>query len=496
MRGIIDYLEVSAERFPTKTAVSDGKTAYSFSKLRSFSRRIGAEIKKYCGPGLPVAVLVNRSAETVCGFLGAVYSGNYYVPIDPSMPAEKLKAILNDSGSAVVVGASESREVLAKADFPGVFIEYEKIGIEETDVPFISDDSPLYMVYTSGSTGKPKGVLKSHKAVKSFIEAFTETFVLSSNEIIGNQTPFFFDASAKDLYQMLYTGATMEIIPSEYFMLPTALIDYLNEKRITYICWVPTALTMVVRMNAFRKHFPATLEKVFFVGEVFPSKMLKAWVATIPGIRYVNLYGSSEIAGICTYYEIDNGNIPETLPLGKALPNCEVFLAESDNTDTEETAIGELCVAGDALALGYFNDPERTAERFVEMVTPSGVKKRVFRTGDLARYQDGQLVFVSRADFQIKYLGKRIELGEIEAAADKLKEVRRCCCLFDKEANVIRLFCELEPECSLSGNDIRNLLKPLLSDYMIPHKVIILDTLPLNANGKINRTLLAEMKTN
>ena len=252
---------------------------------------------------------------------------------------------------------------------------------------------------------------------------------------------------------------------------------------------------MVIRMNAFRKHFPETLEKVFFVGEVFPSKMLRAWVEALPHIRYVNLYGSSEIAGICSWFEIDNSDIPEILPLGKPLPNCEVFLADEGNIISECGITGELCVAGDSLAIGYFNDPIKTSERFVEMITPSGEKKRVFRTGDLARYDGGMLCFVSRSDYQIKYLGKRIELGEIEAAADKLGEIRRCCCLFDKDANVIRLFCELEPGSPLSGKDIRDLLKPLLSDYMLPHKVIVLDNIPLNANGKINRTLLSEYKS-
>ena len=495
MKGIIDYLEASAERFPEKTAVSCGEKAYSFSELMNYSRRIGGELKKSCKPGDPVAVIVNRSAETVCAFLGAVYNGSFYIPVDPSMPEEKIKAILTDSGTKVVIGSGRDRELLENTGYSGEYIDIEHIEAPEVDAPVISDNEPLYMVYTSGSTGRPKGVLKSHGAVKSFIEAYTNTFQLTESEIIGNQTPFFFDASAKDLYQMLYTGATLEIIPSEYFMLPTALIEYLNKKRITYICWVPTALTMVIRMNAFRKHYPETLEKVFFVGEVFPAKMLRAWIDALPELKYVNLYGSSEIAGICTYYEIDNCDIPVILPLGKALSNCEVFLTDEMGIITESGKIGELCVSSDALALGYFNDDERTNERFIEMETPSGAHKRVFRTGDLARYENGVLFFVSRADYQIKYLGKRIELGEIEAATDKLDDIRRCCCLFDKELNVIKLFCELEPESGLSEKDIRDLLKTRLSDYMLPHKVIILDTIPLNANGKINRTLLTEMKT-
>lgn len=494
MKGIIDYLEASSQKFPEKTAVSYGDTSYSFRELVTLARRIGAEINDYCGAGIPVAVIVHRSAETIAAFLGAVYNGDFYIPVDPALPSDKLRAMLSDSGAKIVVGSGNDCELVSEAGYEGVYVDLSNIGTNEIDAPFISDDAPLYMVYTSGSTGKPKGVLKSHRAVKSFVETFAETFSLSDKEVIGNQTPFFFDASAKDLYQMLYTGATLEIIPSEYFMLPTALIDYLNIKRITYICWVPTALIMVIRMNAFKKHYPETLKKVFFVGEVLPAKMLSAWIAALPEVKYVNLYGSSEIAGICSYYEVDNSDIPENLPLGRALSNCEIFLTDDQGIVTESEVTGELCVSGEALAIGYYNDPIRTSERFVEMLTPSGETKRVFRTGDLAQYKNGMIHFVSRADFQIKYLGKRIELGEIEAAADKLKEVRRCCCLFNKDANMIKLFCELEPDIGLSGKDIRDMLKPLLSDYMLPHKVIVLDALPLNANGKINRTLLSEMK--
>ena len=235
MKGIIDYLERTADKYPDKTAVSSADKTYSFSEVRSVSRRIGAEIGKYCAGGEPVAVIVDRSADTVCAFLGAVYNGCYYIPVDPSMPADKINAVLTDSGARVAIGAANDSELLVKAGFTGTFIDCGSLGTEEADAPEISDDLPLYMVYTSGSTGKPKGVLKSHRAVKSFIEAYADTFDLSENEVIGNQTPLFFDASAKDLYQMLYTGATLEIIPSEYFMLPTALIDYLNSKRITYI---------------------------------------------------------------------------------------------------------------------------------------------------------------------------------------------------------------------------------------------------------------------
>ena len=356
------------------------------------------------------------------------------------------------------------------------------------------------MVYTSGSTGKPKGVLKSHKAVASFIKAYVAEFDLPRDIIIGNQTPFFFDASAKDIYLMLYLGATMEVIPSELFMFPPKLIEYLNEKEISFICWVPTALAMVTQINTFKSVLPKYLKWVFFVGEVFPVKQLKKWLETLPELTYVNLYGSTEIAGISCYYTIDPKTEIDILPMGKALANCQVFLYDNEAHDKIQTSdtetVGEVCVASEALALAYYHDPEKTASVFVSMpVGEEGRKVRVLKTGDLARYDTkGNLVFASRKDFQIKHMGRRIELGEIESVADKLEDIVRCCCLYEQEKKKIRLFCQLREGCEKTGKDIKEELKAHLSDYMGPNVVKILDEMHLNANGKINRTLLKEMK--
>ena len=147
--------------------------------------------------------------------------------------------------------------------------------------------------------------------------AYSSYFHLGSDEIIGNQTPFFFDASAKDLYLMMYTGAALEVLPSEMFIFPVTLIEYMIERKVSYVCWVPTALAIVAQMLTFKKVLPETLKKVFFVGEVFPTKQLHKWLTTLPDIQYVNLYGSSELEGCCGYYEIpDADHQPDILPIG------------------------------------------------------------------------------------------------------------------------------------------------------------------------------------
>ncbi len=506
------FERVAAER-PDKTAVADETHGYSFASLRRIAACLGAALRARQPEGGPVGVLVRRGADTAALFFAAVYGGCFYVPLDPELPPHKLETILADAGITTVLGALEDAAVLAAAGFTGCLLTLADAAAEPAALPERGEDAPLYMVYTSGSTGKPKGVLKSHGAMASFIGAYLAQFRLTGEEIIGNQNPFFFDAAAKDLYYMACAGATLEVIPSEKFIFPVRLVEYLNAKRISYICWVPTALAIVTQLNTFRQLLPETLRHVFFVGEPFPIKQLHKWLTTLPDLHYVNLYGSSELAGVCCAYELPRGELPQALPMGKPLPNCRVFLHGEEGFIHEPGVLGEVWIAGPSLALEYWRDPEKTTAVFTEESVPkedSGAlcRCRVLRSGDLAEYDgEGNLVFVSRKDFQIKHMGRRIELGEIEAVADSLPEIDRCCCLYNDGKKRIELFCQLAEaqgtgnreqgadarEASLDGKAIQSLLRPLLSDYMLPAKVHVLDKLPLNPNGKLHRQALKEM---
>ena len=492
MNPVLDILETTAARFPEKIAIADHKKSYTFSAMCSAARRLASVIWERVKAPAAVGVFVNRGTDTGILFLAVTYSGNFYVPLDPNLPAKKLRAILENASVSLILGDEENRELLPIPDFSGSFLTLSEMGEVEAPIPEAHADTPLYMVYTSGSTGKPKGVLKSHGAVTSFLDAYTKTFDFSDRDVIGNQTPFFFDASAKDFYLMMKTGATLEILPSEFFSFPVQLIRYLNERSITFISWVPTALCIVTQLNTFLEVMPTTLRRVFFVGEVFPRKQLDKWRKALPQLEYVNLYGSSELAGVCCYYPVED-DLPEgaPLPLGKPLCNCTVFLMDEGKPVTEPNHVGEIYISSPALATEYYNDPEKTKSSFFIMELPAGTTGRVFRTGDMASYDaKGNLIFAARRDFQIKHQGRRIELGEIEAIADELPQLLRCCCLYNTEKKQITLFCELSPQCNWSPKDIRSALRGLLTDYMMPGKIILLDRLPLNANGKIDRQFL------
>lgn len=487
MNPILDCFSATADRFPERIAIADREKSYTFRELWHKAACLAGAIPSH---GRAIGVFVNREAETAVLFLAAVFSGNYYVPLDPDMPESKREIILEDAEIGLVLGNESNRSMLGA--YEGSFLTIAECAASECPVPEATDDTPLYMLYTSGSTGRPKGVLKSHGAVISFLTAYTKRFPFSEQDVIGNQTPFFFDASAKDLYLMMKTGARLEILPTELFSFPVRLIEYLNERGVTFISWVPTALCIVSQLNTFTEIKPSTLRRVFFVGEVFPRKQLDKWRRALPELEYVNLYGSSELAGVCCYYPVGN-DLPEDapIPLGIPLDNCQVLLMDEGRPVTKPGQVGEIYVASPALALCYYHDEEKTEKCFFEMTFPDGVTRRTFRTGDLASYDDhGNIVFSSRKDYQIKHMGCRIELGEIESVADRLSEIRRCCCLYNTEKKQITLFCELSDGCDWNGRQVRSALKGMLADYMLPTKVIIMENLPINANGKIHRQAL------
>ena len=298
MEPILQYFEKIRQQVPDKAAVVLRDRCLSFGELASVSARLGMTIRRKGITGRAIGVITSRTIEPLIGFIAVLYSGNYYVPVDAQLPVEKMRHIMEDAGFAAVICAPEEDPVVRNTGYAGPVIHYDELADEECGIPEDGNDL-LYMVYTSGSTGKPKGVLKSQSAEIDFVEAYWGRMGFEEDDIIGNQTPFYFDAAAKDFYLMLCKGLTIVIIPTELFSLPPELIDYLNEKKVTMASWVPTVLSLVAQLNPFSMVKPETLKKVFFVGEVMPMKHLNVWRKELPEIRYVNLYGQSEIAGIC-----------------------------------------------------------------------------------------------------------------------------------------------------------------------------------------------------
>lgn len=479
---------------PEAVAVADAADKWTFARLGDGSDRLAScLIRQGVQPGQPVGVVARRSAAVVALFLAVLKAGGFYVPLDPDWKLEKLAHVCANAGLQLVLDTQTpgplpdgvTALVCGQAEWEALADAAALAAIAARLRP----ENPLYLIYTSGSTGVPKGVLKTHGAMQSYIAAFTARYPATPADALGNQTPFFFDASAKDLYWMLHDGCRLEVLDTGLFSQPYHLIEYLNDRHITLISWVPSALVIVSQLDTFADILPNDLRAVFFIGEVFPMKHFLIWQNALPGVKFVNLYGQSELAGACCYYEVDRAFAPDdTLPIGRPFANAEVFLLDGDQVITEPGQIGEIGIVSPALAAGYFGDAEKTAVAFCTF--RDGARTlRLFRTGDMARYTpEGLLVFAARCDAQIKHMGYRIELGEIEAAANSLPEITGCACLYDTAKNRIVLFCTVQD--GVTKASLRKALREKLSTYMIPSKIEILPQLPRNANGKTDRVLL------
>ena len=496
--NILDLLENSCRKFPDKEAFGDVEKDITFQNLVQTAKVVGTLLADKIKIAEPVAFYMDKSVSAVCGMFGTVYAGGFYSFLDVKQPQARTESVLHILEPKVIFTDEENLAKISGYDTDAEIILLENVlegDIDEEKLTVVrknfQDVNPLYVNFTSGSTGVPKGVVVSHRSVIEFISYFTEIFDIKSEDIIGNQAPFDFDVSVKDIYSGLMTGAKVQLIPKKYFSAPTLLMDYLADKEVTTLVWAVSAMCFVSVMKGFDYRLPEKIHTVMFSGEVLPIKHLKIWKSFLPNAKYVNLYGPTEITCNCTYYILDRDfEDTEVIPMGKAFPNEKVFLLdENDALVTEPNVQGEICVGGTALALGYYKEREKTDQVFVQNPLNKAYNEMIYRTGDLGKYnEDGDLVYVSRKDFQIKHMGHRIELGEIEAVTMAKEGVTRACCIYDHEKQRLILFYTGDREKMALMKELRQALPP----FMIPNSLVPVEEMPLNKNGKIDRKKLME----
>lgn len=497
MKNVLEFLEKSTLKYPDKIAARDPEVADTFMELRDNAMRTGSFFLKYNCVRKPVAVFMEKSVRTLELFMGIVYSGNFYVLIDPNFPVERINRILEVLQPVCVVTLKKFTDKLGETLYRGSVViedeadaEIDETGLNKVRVDMTETD-PLYGIFTSGSTGVPKCVLVGHSSVIDFINVFTETFNITDKDTLGNQAPFDFDVSVKDIYSCLRTGATLVIIPKSYFMFPNAVMDWLEENKVTTLIWAVSALCLLNRLHGLKyKHINA-LNKVLFSGEAMPVKQLNQWRAHYPDALFVNLYGPTEITCNCTYEIIDREyGDGDRLPIGRAFDNEKVFLMSDDNTYiTETNTTGEICVAGRCLALGYYNNTNANDKAFIANPMNKLYFERIYCTGDLGYYgEDGRLYFAGRKDFQIKHMGHRIELEEIDSAVNGVEGIERSLCFFDEIKN--KIVCVYEG--SIEPKDLKASLRISIPDWMVPNVMLPIEEMPLNKNGKTDRNVLKE----
>lgn len=497
----IEYLVETCSQHPDRIAVRDATGSWTFAELDDASRRIAAHLIRLDSQHKrPIAVLLPKSAACVSAFLGVLYSGNFYVPLDPASPVDRLQRILKDLNPLCVISSGDHREKLESL-LPdrGLCVDLDAVLASPTavDQAAISrrvatmiDMDPIYIKYTSGSTGDPKGVVLPHRAVIDYIEWAADTYQLSPEDVVGNQAPFTFDVSVQDIYLTLKSGATLLLIPEQHFIFPARLVQYLAENRVSFFCWVPSVLASVCHLNLLDGVDTSHLKWVTVLGEVMPTRPFRYWQQHCPSANLVNTYGPTETAIASTFYVLDRDfQDDEPLPIGIPCRNTEIVLLGDEDRVVAGGETGEICIRGSGLALGYWNDPAKTAGAFAQLPIQTHYPERMYRTGDLGHWNDrGELMFCGRRDSQIKHMGYRIELGEIEAAAGGLPGIQRVCVLYDPAKKAIILCYEGPSE--LDRAEVRRQLSTRLPSYMLPKSFRRTPNFPLNANGKIDRHAL------
>lgn len=499
--NVLEYLEGTVQRLPDKIAFADEEMQLTFRQFYDRARSVGTHLARLGASKEPVVVYMKKSPCTLSAFFGVIYSGCFYVPIDEEMPRRRMELILENTQAKYMIFDRSTKDKALDLGFQGTLLFYDEcIQTQAEDEVLVEirrhtlDIDPIYVLFTSGSTGIPKGVVGHHRGVIDYIDSLSEVLGLSEETVFGNQTPLYLDACMKEIYPTMKYGATTWLVPKEYFMFPLKLVEYLNKHQINTICWVVSALTMISAFGTFDTVRPEYLRTIAFGSEVFPVKQFNLWKSALPQAEFYNLYGPTEATGMSCYYHADHFFADkEVIPIGRPFPNTQILLLDRQGQQVMAGETGEICIRGTGLTHGYYNNPEKTAEVFTTNPQNPCFSDRIYHTGDLGYWNEqGELIFISRQDHQIKHMGHRIELGEIEADVNLIDGVKTCCCIFIPENKKIVLF-------YVGDVDKRSLtreLKERLPRYMIPNAIMQVENLPLTPNGKMDRIRMKEIYLN
>ena len=493
--SVLNWLDSTVAKYPEKTVFTDAEVCINFTEFNNLTKSIGSYLASSVLPGSPVIVMSGRHTLTPACFLGIVRAGCFYVPMDATMPQARLNQMIDVIKADYMLVDKKHLKTAEQLDFKGKIIVAEDIMNTPHDDELLkkvtsahNELAPLYVIFTSGSTGNPKGVITSHRSLMCYIDAVSHVLNVDETDVFGNQSPLDYIAAIRDIYLPIKTGASTVIIPKHEFSMPTQLFETLNKNKVTALCWSVAGMELPVKLGAFDESKPQYLKKVCFSGSVMPCKCLKIWQQNLPDVMYINQYGPTEATASCTYYVVDKEVSNDmVLPIGMPYENYKIILLNEDGTATSKGEMGEICVSGPILALGYYGNPEKTAEAFIQNPLNKNYRELIYKTGDLGRYnEDNLLEFHGRKDRQIKHMGHRIELDEIEQTARQIENVVDCYAMYQKEKERLYLFYTGKT----AAKDIVIHFRKVLPGFMVPGKLVNLEVLPTLPNGKIDMQIL------
>ena len=497
--NLIELFEETVKRYPQKISVIDKDREITFSALHQQSLRLASRlISMGIAQNKPVGVFLDKSIESVYANLGILYAGDFYMNLDIKTPAERIRNIIQLVEPAAIISTTRQIkpiEGIIPSTTQVILLDEadETADVDATAIlrrlSTIIDTDPSCIINTSGSTGTPKGVVLNHKSFFDFIEWAIDTFHFGDDLVMGSLSPIVFDIYSFELCMLMAKASTLVVLPAHLAAFPAKILEVLEQHKVNFLFWVPTIMVNIANMDLLSAFKLESLKTVWFAGEVFPTKQYNYWHHHLPQTTFANLYGPIEITLDCTYYII-NKEIPdeEPLPIGYPCRNTDILVLDDEDRLVKEANVeGELCVRGTSLAMGYYNNPEKTAAAFVQNPLNKAYPEVIYRTGDIVCYsEEGLIMFKGRKDNIVKHQGYRTDLGEIEhVIINTLKLVKNGCIVYNQAEKQITLFYEAEEEVPVT--EFRLSIGKVLPKYMIPTAYHRLEQLQRNANGKIDR---------
>ncbi len=501
-QGTIDDLfEAQVERTPKAVAVKFGDRQLTYEELNSRANQLAHHLRRLgVGPEVHVAICVERSLEMIVGLLGILKAGGAYVPLEPAYPAERISFILEDSQARLLLTQEHLTHSLPVASVQTICLDrdWQEIARQSSENPADGAaaegaENSAYLIYTSGSTGQPKGVLSAHRASVNRFAWMWRTYPFGEGEVCCQKTALSFGDSIWEIFGPLLQGVPLVIIPDEIVKDPERFVAALSVNKVTRLVLVPSLLRVILELGEDLARQLPDLRYCVCSGETLPVELAQLFREQIPETKLINLYGSSEVAADVTCYEVHIVDGLSTVPIGRPIANTEVYILDANLQPAPVGVPGEIYVGGDGLARGYLNRAELTAEKFVAHPFSRVSGARLFRTGDIGRYQsDGNVEYRGRRDTQVKVRGFRIELGEIEAQLASHTQVHQAVVVArDDERGDKQLVAYVVAAGEApANNELRAHLRRKLPDHMIPAAFVLLETLPLTASGKVNRLAL------
>jgi D-alanine--poly(phosphoribitol) ligase subunit 1 len=501
----IRFQGVARERAQETALWLGERERISYAELNSLANRTARWLLGMgVGRSDVVCLSGEKSAETFACMLACLKLGAVYCALDPDTPPERLRKILSTCRPKLLL---TGRDHLGRLDGVAAELGVAAAGKEAAegygadDLPetrAVTGGDPAYIMFTSGSTGFPKGAVMTHANVLNLVEWGRETFGVTAEDRLTNVNALYFDNSVFDFYTALFTGACLVPFSKEETRDPRRLVEKVDAARCTLWFSVPSLLIFLQTMKAADGTRLRSIRRFVFGGEGYPKAKLKALYDAYKGTSELfNVYGPTECTCICSSYKIteqDFRDVQGLPPLGRIADNFSYLLLGEGGSAAAPGAVGELCLLGPQVGLGYYNDPERTATAFVQNPLRDSFREVMYRTGDLARLDpgDGKLYIQGRKDNQVKHMGYRVELEEIEAALNCLEYVSEAAALHAHANGLSRIVAVVASRGEFRDEQIRADLRRIIPDYMIPSAFHREEVLPKNPNGKVDRKGLAE----